>query len=108
VCHATARDTNTNAYPREPHRRQECETVFNIFGMVDPGVARSVTERLVSSDTTPAKPPSVRGNALTALRPVGSVTADGYVDFTPPDNGCGEKPMAFFDTSGFSDKECVQ
>jgi len=70
-------------YPGKAHRRQQCEAVFNFFGMAQRHVARYVTDNLVLSATTPAKPPFVRRSARPASRPVRSVTASGCVNFTP-------------------------
>jgi hypothetical protein len=82
---------------RKIHRRQKCATVLNITATARPSVARSVTESLVSSGTTPGEPHSVQRSALTASRPAGKTTADGYVDFRPPpDNGCGEHHAVIF------------
>jgi hypothetical protein len=72
-------------YPREVHRRQKCSTAPNIFGTAQQNAARSVTESLVSSGTTPGEPPSVQRSALIASRPAGRTTADGYADFRLPD-----------------------
>ena len=40
-------DASTYHHPRKAHRRQQCETVFNIFGTAEPRVVQSVTENLV-------------------------------------------------------------
>jgi hypothetical protein len=81
---------NTNHYPRKAHRRQQCVTILNICGTVQPSVARSAMEGLALSAATPAKRPSVRRSALTASTPVKTTTADGCVDFLPlPDNRYG-------------------
>src|SRR3979411_537969 len=54
-------------------------------------VARSVTESLVSSGTTPGAQPSVQRVVLISSRNVERATANGYLDFKPqPDNSCGE------------------
>ena len=82
------RETSNNHYPRTAHRRQKCATGPNIFGTAQPSAARSVTESLASSGTTPGELRSVQRSALTASRPVGTTTADGCVDFKPPDNAC--------------------
>jgi hypothetical protein len=75
----------TKHYPREAHRRRKCSTVPNIFGTAQQSIAPFVTESLVSSGTTPVELPSVPRSALTASRPVGRTTADGYADFKLPD-----------------------
>jgi hypothetical protein len=100
-------DASMMPNPRKTHRRQQCEAVFNIFGTAQRHVARYVTENLVSSGTTPAKPPSVRRSARPASRPARSVTASGYVDFTP-DNGYGGEAAAISRRSGFRSREFMQ
>ena len=75
----------TNHYPREAHRRRQCATILNIFGMPQPSAAPSVTESLVSSDTTPGELRSVQGSAPIASRPARMATADGCADFKLPD-----------------------
>jgi hypothetical protein len=86
---------STNHYPRKVNRRLQCETFPNIPGTPQASGARSATENSVSYDTIPGKPPFVRGSALTASRHARTATADGCVDFTPPDNDCGETPATF-------------
>ncbi len=103
------RETSNNHYPRMAHRRQKCVTVPNIFGTAQPSAARSVTESLASSGTTPGELHSAQKSALTASRPVRRTTADGYADFRPqPDNGCGEHHAAISRSSGFRSKEAAQ
>jgi hypothetical protein len=99
---------STNYRPRKPHRRQQCVTAPNIPGMTQPSVARSATDDLASYGTTPGEPPSVQRSALTASRHARKATADGYVDFTLPDDGCSETSAATFRTSGFRSKEPAQ
>ena len=82
--------------PHKAHRRQKCATPPSIHGMAQPNVAQSAAESSASSDTTPGEPPSVQRSALTASRHARMATADGYVAFTPPDNGYGETPVEFF------------
>ena len=94
-------------YPRKTHRRQQCEAVFNIFGTAHRLVARYVTDNLVSSGITPAKPPCVRRSARPASRPVRSVIASGCADSTP-DNGYGGEAAATSRRSGFPSREFVQ
>src|ERR1700710_2074187 len=89
-----------NHYARNGHRRQKCATAPNIPGTAQPGVARSATESLASYGTTAGEPPSVRRGALTASRHARKATADGWVDFTPPDNGRGETRAVVFRSSG--------
>jgi hypothetical protein len=102
-------DASANHYPREAHhRRQKCTTDPNIPGTVQPSVAQSVTGGLASSGTTPGEPPSVQRSALTASRHARTATADGYVDFKLPDNGCGENHAAISRSSGFRSKEAVR
>jgi hypothetical protein len=101
-------DASANHYPRKAYRRQKCTTDPNISGTVQPGVAQSVTESLASSGTTPGELLFVPRGALTASRHARTATADGYVDFTPPDNGCGENHAAISRRSGFRSKEAVQ
>jgi hypothetical protein len=71
----------TNHYPREAHRRRKCATVTNIFETTQRSDAPSVTESLVSSDTTPGELPSVQRGVLIASRPARRATAAGYADF---------------------------
>jgi hypothetical protein len=111
--HACARcdgqqEASTNQYPRKAHRGQQCARVFNISETARPSVARSVTEELASSAATPAEPRSVQRSALTATRHARMAASDGYVDFTPPDNGYGETPAEFFQNSGLRSKELAQ
>jgi hypothetical protein len=102
-------EASTNHYPRKTHRRQKCATVFNIPGTAQPSVARSATESLALSGTTPGEPPSVQRSAPNASRPAKKATADGYVDFKlPPDNGCGEPHAAISRSSEFRSKEVAQ
>jgi hypothetical protein len=77
---------STNCYPRKTDRRQQCVTLPNIPGMAQPSVVQFATEGLASYGTTPGEPRFVRRNALTASRRARKATADGYVDFTPPDD----------------------
>jgi hypothetical protein len=112
VLHACAKcdgeqGASTNYYPRKAHRRQQCVTTPNILGPAQPHVARFATESLASYGTTPGEPPSVPRSALTASRHARKATADGYVDFTPPD-GRDEAPAAILRSSGFWSKEPAQ
>jgi hypothetical protein len=86
---------STNYCPHKAHRRQQCVTAPNILGTAQPSVARSATENLASYGTTAAEPPSVQGSALTASRHARKATADGYVDFTPPDSDRGDTAFCF-------------
>ena len=81
----------TKHYPREAERRRKCSTVPNIFGTAQLSAARSVTESLVLSGTTPGELPSVQRSALIASRPARRATTDGYADLNPPDNSCSEQ-----------------
>jgi hypothetical protein len=98
----------TNHYPRETRRRRKCSTVPNIFGMAQRSVAPSVTESLVSSATTPGEVPSVQRSALIASRLAGTMTADGYAGFKPPDNSCSENHAEISGRSGFRNKEAAR
>lgn len=97
-------DASVMPYPRKAHRRQPCEAVFNIFGTARRHVARYVTEDLVLSATTPARPPSARRNARPVSGPARSVTASGCVNFMP-DNGCGGEAAAISRCSGVRSEE---
>jgi hypothetical protein len=99
---------STNYPPRKPHRRQPCVTAPNVFGRTQPSVVRFATEGLASYGTIPGEPPSVQRSALTVSRYARTATADGYGDFTPPDNRRGEIPAAIFRSSGFRSKEPAQ
>lgn len=100
-------EASTNHYPRKAHRRQRCATVRNIFATAQPSAARSATESLASSGTTPGEPPSVQRNALNASRRVRMLIADGCADFMPPDNG-STTPAACFRSAGFPSREFSQ
>jgi hypothetical protein len=100
-------DASVMPHPRKTHRRQQWEAVFNIFGTAQRHVARYATENLVSSGTTPAKPPSVRRSARPASRPARSVIASGCIDSTP-DNGYGGEAAAMSRRSGFPSREFGQ
>jgi hypothetical protein len=98
---------STNCYPRITDRRQQCVTLPNIPGMAQPSVVPFATEGLASYGTTRGGPRFVRRNALTASRRARKVTADGYVDFTPPDDR-DETLAALFRSAGFGSKEPAQ
>jgi hypothetical protein len=102
-----AETANTNRYPRKADRRQQCAIPPNIPGMAQPSVAQFATESLASYDTTPGEPRFVRRNALTASRRARKATADGYADFTPPDDH-NEALAALFQSAGFGSKEPAQ
>jgi hypothetical protein len=95
---------------RKAQRRQKCATVSNFLPTAQPSVARSVTENLALSGTTPGAPHFAQGSALNSSGPVGKPTRIGYADFeTPPDNGCSsEHHAAISGHSGFRSKETVQ
>jgi hypothetical protein len=93
-CDSRQNEASTNHYPRKAQRRQKCATTPNILGTAQPSVARSATESLASSGTTPGEPHSVQRSALTVSRHARTATANGYVDFKPPENGCSETPGA--------------
>ena len=97
----------TNHYPRAANRRRECATLPNVFGTMQRSDARSVTESLVSSGTTPGEPPAVQRSALIAPRPARMATADGYAGFKPPDDRCSENHAEISPLSGFRDKEAA-
>jgi hypothetical protein len=96
---------STNHHPRKTHRRQECATVFNTVVTAQPSVARSVRESLASCGTTPGEPPSAQRSAPTASRLVEMTTADFYLAFRPPNNGCGDNPAAISPGPTFRSKE---
>jgi len=98
---------STNHHPRKIHRSQQCETFPNIPGTAQPSVAQFATEDLASYGTTPGEPPSAQRSALTASRHARRETANGYIDFTPPDD-CNEALAALFQRSGFWSKEPEQ
>jgi hypothetical protein len=103
------REASNNRYPRQACRRQKCATAPNISGTARPTVARSATESLVSSGTTPARLHSVQRNAPTASRSAGRATADGCAGFKPPpDNSYGKHRAAFFQSREFWSKEVAQ
>jgi hypothetical protein len=79
----------------------------NIPGMAQPSVAQFATEGLASYGTTPGEPRFARRNALTASRHARKATADGYIDFTPPDDR-DETLAVLFRSSGFRSKEPAQ
>jgi hypothetical protein len=98
---------STSHHPRKIHRRQQCETFPNIPGTAQPRVAQFATEDLASYGTTPGEPPSAQRSALTASRHARRMTANGYVDFTPPDDR-NEALAALFRSSGFWSTEPEQ
>jgi hypothetical protein len=67
----------TNHYPRDAYMRRQCATISNVFETAQRSVARSVTETLVSSGTTPGERPSVQRSASIASRRARMATADG-------------------------------
>jgi hypothetical protein len=97
----------TNHYPRTTNRRRECATVPNPFGTTQRSDARSVTESLVSSGTTPGEPPSVQGSVLIASRPARTATADGCGGSRSPDDSRRENHAEISGRSGFRDKEAA-
>ena len=102
-------EASTNHYPRKTHRSQRCATVLNIFGMAQPGVARSVADGLALSGATPVEPGSVQRSAPPASHVARKTTADGYVvGFKLPDNGKCEKPAAGFRRFAFPSQDVVQ
>ena len=102
-----AETASTNCYPRKADRRQQCETPPNIPGMVQPSVVRFATESSASYGTIPGEPHSARRIAPTASRRARKATADGCVDFTPPDDRA-EPLAAILRNSGFRSKEPAQ
>jgi hypothetical protein len=92
-----------NHYPRAANRRRECATILNVFDTTQRSGARSVTESLVSSGTTPGEQPSVQGNAPIASRPARTATADGCAGFKPP-----ESHAETLLRSGFGNKEAAR
>jgi hypothetical protein len=102
-----AETASTNCYPRKADRRQQCVAPPNISGMVQPSVAQSATERSVSYGTIPGEPHFARGSAPTVSKHARKATADGCVDFTPPDDR--DEPLAaILRSSGFWSKEPAQ
>jgi hypothetical protein len=101
-------EASTNHYPRKTHRSQRCATVLNIFGMAQPGVARSVADGLALSGATPVEPRSVQRSAPPASHVARKMTADGYVGFKLPDNRKCEKPAGIFQRFAFPSQEAVQ
>src|ERR1700712_4177722 len=71
--------------PAKPTGDKKCSTVPEIFETVQQSAARSVTESLVSSGTTPGELPCVQRSALIASRPARRAIADGYPGFMRPD-----------------------
>jgi hypothetical protein len=101
-------EASTNHYPRKPHRRQGCATVVNIFGTVQPSVARSVTDDSALSDAIPAERRSVQRSASPASHVAKKMTADGYVVFRMPDNGQCEKPVTIVRRLALANEEVTQ
>lgn len=83
----------TNHYPRDCYRRRPCATNRDVFETAQRGVARSATETLASSATTPAKQRFVQKNASIALIAARRTTAHGCADFRPPDGRCIESDL---------------
>jgi hypothetical protein len=110
MCDSRQNEASANHPPRKAQRRQKCATVSNILPTAQPSVARSVTENLGLSGTTPGAPHFAQGSALNISRPVGTPTKNGYADFeTPPDNGrSSEHHVAISRRSEFRSKETVQ
>lgn len=110
MCDGRQSEASADHPPRKAHRRQKCATVSNILRTAQPSVARSVTDNLALSGTTPGAPRFAHGNAPNSSGSVGRPTTDGYADFeTPPDNGCSsEHHAAISHRSGFRSKETVQ
>jgi hypothetical protein len=99
---------STKHYPRKAHRRQKCVIVPNIVGTAQRSVARSVTESLALSATTPGEPPSVQRNALIASRSDRTATASGCLNFgPPPDSVSGEAHAAIPRSPRFRTKEAM-
>jgi hypothetical protein len=99
----------TNHYPREAYRRRQCAPIPNVFQTAQRSVARSVTETLVSSGTTPGEPPSVQRSASIASRSARTATADGCAGFKPPpDNDCSENHAGISRRSESPIKEAAQ
>jgi hypothetical protein len=95
-------------YPREVNRRKKCATLPNIFGRMQRSAAPSVTENLVSSATTRGKLPCVQSGAPIASRSARRTTADGYADFTLPDNSRSESYAEISSRSELRNKEPAQ
>ena len=97
-----------NHYARKAHARQQYATVPNIPGTTQPGVAQSATESSASFGAAAGEPPTVRRSALTATARARKAATDGWVDFTPPDNGRGETRGVIFRSSELRSKEPAQ
>jgi hypothetical protein len=102
------REASTKSYPRKTYWRQKCAIFPNIVGMAQRSVARSVTESLVLSGTTPGEPPSVQRSALTNSGSVERETEDDYPSSEPPDNACSARRAAFSQSAGLRNKEVAQ
>jgi hypothetical protein len=98
---------STNYYPHNAHRRQQCVAAPNIPGMTQPSVARFATEGLVSYAITPGEPHYVQKSAPTDSRHARKVIANGYADFTPP-NDRGEALASTLGSSGFWSEDPAQ
>jgi hypothetical protein len=95
---------STDYHPRNAHRRQQCVAAPNILGIAQPNVARFATEGLLSYGTIPGEPRSARRSAPSTSRHARKAIADGYVDFTPPDDR-GEALAAILGSPGLSSEE---
>jgi hypothetical protein len=99
--------TLSNHYPREAYRRRRCPTVPNILGTTQRSGAPSVTENSVLSGITLGELPFVQRGALISSRPARRATTDGYVDFKPADDTCGENQVEISRRSGSRSKEAA-
>jgi Bacterial regulatory helix-turn-helix protein, lysR family len=89
----------------EEKRRKKCSTARLTFGVAKQSAARSVTESLVSSDTTLGELPFVQRSAWIASRPAGRATANGYADFKPPEDSRSEDHVELSCCPGLRNKE---
>jgi hypothetical protein len=80
--------------PTKTHRRDKCAAVLNVFRTTQASGARSATESLASSGTTPGEPLSVQGGAPIDSRFVERMIADFCLKFRPPNCGCGKNSAA--------------
>lgn len=98
-------EAGTNDYPTKANRRKKCATVLNAFRTTQASGARSATEGLALSGTTPGEPLSVQRGARNDSTLVGRMIADSYPGFGPPNCSGGSNLAA---RSPFWSKEFAQ
>ena len=98
-------EAGTNDYPTKANRRKKCATVLNAFRTTQASGARSATEGLALSGTTPGEPLSVQRGARNDSTLVGRMIADSYPGFGPPNCSGGSN---FAARSPFWSKEFAQ